>query len=57
MATRSPAAFRQELVDIEVAGPEAGLAVGEVEVPHARKMGPDPGCPTAPPAAMGWVRC
>jgi hypothetical protein len=35
MATRSPAAFRQELVDIEVVGPEAGLAVGEVEVPHA----------------------
>ena len=56
MATRSPDAFQQELVDIEVADPEAGLAVGEVEVPHALEGRPDPSCPTAP-SAMGWVRC
>ena len=45
MATRSPAAFRQELVDIEVVGPEAGLAVGEVEVPHALEGGAAPELP------------
>jgi hypothetical protein len=52
-AIRSPAAFREELADVEVAGPETGLSVGEVEVPHALEGGADPSCPTAPSAAGG----
>lgn len=57
-AIRSRAAFQQELADIEVAGPETGLRVGEVEVPHALEGGARTRvAPRRRRRRVGWVRC
>jgi hypothetical protein len=49
--------FQQELVDIEVAGPETGFEAGEVGAPPALGGGLDLSSPTASPAAMGGCGC